>query len=65
MSLLVFFLILGLPVAALLAWAFEITPEGLKRDGGMSYLPTDFHFDLLHGDPRYEALVARMGLASD
>lgn len=28
----VVFLILGLPVALFLAWAFELTPEGIKRD---------------------------------
>ncbi len=38
-----FVLILGFPVAIILAWAFELTPEGLKRDtvwtGGDSVLP--------------------------
>lgn len=32
-SLLAFFLILGFPIAMFFAWAFELTPEGLKRDG--------------------------------
>jgi hypothetical protein len=27
-----FLLILGFPVALIFAWAFELTPEGLKRD---------------------------------
>jgi hypothetical protein len=31
-KLLVVFLALGLPVALILAWAFELTPEGIKRD---------------------------------
>lgn len=31
-KLLLVFLVLGLPVAAFLAWAFELTPEGIKRD---------------------------------
>lgn len=31
-SLLVFFLALGFPVALLFAWAFELTPDGLKRE---------------------------------
>jgi hypothetical protein len=26
------FLALGLPIALFLAWAFELTPEGVKRD---------------------------------
>lgn len=30
MQVFVFFLILGFPVAVLLAWAFELTPEGIK-----------------------------------
>ena len=29
---LVVILLIGLPIAAVLAWAYEITPEGLKRD---------------------------------
>ena len=33
-SLLAFFLILGFPIAIFFAWAFELTPEGLKRDEG-------------------------------
>ena len=31
-SLLAFFLILGFPIAVFFAWAFEMTPEGLKRE---------------------------------
>ncbi len=30
-SLVVFLLLIGLPIALLLAWAFEITPEGIKK----------------------------------
>jgi RNA polymerase sigma factor (sigma-70 family) len=30
--LVVLFLIIGFPVALMLAWAFELTPEGIKRD---------------------------------
>jgi hypothetical protein len=30
--LLIAFLLLGLPIALLLAWAFELTPEGVKRE---------------------------------
>jgi hypothetical protein len=29
-----FLLILGFPVALFFAWAFELTPEGLRRDTG-------------------------------
>ena len=31
-KLLIVFLTLGLPAAIFLAWAFELTPEGVKRD---------------------------------
>ena len=31
-KLLIAFIALGLPIALLLAWAFELTPEGLKRE---------------------------------
>jgi len=31
-SMLAFFLILGFPVAMVFAWAFEMTPEGLKKE---------------------------------
>jgi hypothetical protein len=31
-KLLIAFLVLGFPVALILAWAFELTPEGVKRD---------------------------------
>jgi adenylate cyclase len=31
-TVLAFFLILGLPIALIFAWAYELTPEGLKKD---------------------------------
>ncbi len=34
-----FLMILGLPLAMVLAWAFEITPEGVKRDTGVDAPP--------------------------
>jgi TolB-like protein/Tfp pilus assembly protein PilF len=34
-SLLAFFLILGFPLAMFFAWAFELTPEGIKKDKGV------------------------------
>ena len=30
-TMLVAFLILGFPIAVILAWAYEVTPEGIKR----------------------------------
>jgi len=32
LSTLAFFIILGFPLAVIFAWAFEMTPEGLKRE---------------------------------
>ena len=32
-------LAIGFPIAMVLAWAFEITPEGVKRDTGVDALP--------------------------
>jgi hypothetical protein len=34
MQVLVVLLLLGLPVAAVLAWAFEVTPDGVRRATG-------------------------------
>ena len=31
-TVLAFFLILGLPIALIFAWAYELTPEGLKKE---------------------------------
>src|ERR1700760_4747548 len=36
MKVVVAFLILGFPVALLFSWAFEITPEGIKRESEIS-----------------------------
>src|SRR5213592_3340037 len=37
--LVVLLLVIGFPVAMILAWAFELTPEGLKRTGFADELP--------------------------
>ncbi|MCZ6560886.1 MAG: tetratricopeptide repeat protein [Gammaproteobacteria bacterium] len=34
-----FFVILGFPLAVILAWAFDITPQGIKRDSGSGLAP--------------------------
>jgi TolB-like protein len=36
-----FFVILGFPLALILAWAFELTPEGIKRDTGVGEAPAE------------------------
>ena len=38
-QLLVVFIVMGLPVALVLAWAFEITPEGIKRTETADAMP--------------------------
>ncbi len=35
MQVFTFFVILGFPLAVILAWAFELTPDGIKRDTGI------------------------------
>ena len=35
--LVVLLLILGFPVALILSWAFELTPEGVKRESEMAH----------------------------
>src|SRR5262245_62627623 len=37
--LVVLFLIIGFPIALIIAWAFELTPEGLKRTESADELP--------------------------
>jgi len=39
-KLLIVFLALGLPVALVLAWAFELTPEGVKRESDIDHSET-------------------------
>lgn len=39
MQVLVFVLVLGLPVALVLAWAFELTPEGVRSQGDIDQSP--------------------------
>jgi hypothetical protein len=42
-KLLIAFLAIGLPIALLLAWAFELTPEGLKRETDVDRSGTASH----------------------
>ena len=37
--LIVFLIVIGFPIALILAWAFEITPEGLKRTEEADAMP--------------------------
>jgi len=37
MPLLIVFLLLGFPVAVILAWAFDITPEGVRSPTGLGW----------------------------
>lgn len=36
MRLVIFLLLLGFPIAMILAWAYELTPEGIKRTEGIA-----------------------------
>ena len=41
--------VLGFPVALIIAWAFEMTPDGLKRDDDVApddYIPSGAHASL-------------------
>src|SRR6187399_3182984 len=42
-QLLVLLIVLGLPIALGLAWAFELTPEGLKRTEEVDYAAAAAH----------------------
>ena len=42
-KLLIVFLALGLPIALILAWAFELTPEGVKREKDIDRSQTTTH----------------------
>ena len=35
------FFILGFPIAVILAWAYDVTPEGIKSDSGRHTAPVD------------------------
>ena len=41
-SLVAFLLILGFPVALILSWAYELTPEGIERTGAQNGMDTRF-----------------------
>jgi len=56
MKVLIVFLVLGLPVALFLAWAFELTPDGVKRARD---LPPD-----MPKDPRSGRLLNRVTIAT-
>lgn len=60
-SALAFFLILGLPVALVLAWAFELTPDGIRREG-----TADENAGDARGSNRrfYASMLALLGLVS-
>jgi hypothetical protein len=70
--LVVLLLIIGFPVAVILAWAFELTPEGIKReeniDLGSSITrktgrKTDRLWDPSPSDPGFEKLCDQKGIA--
>jgi hypothetical protein len=46
--------LLGFPIALVVAWAFEMTPEGMERTENM--------LRGLHHDPRYHSFLVKMRL---
>lgn len=56
----VFLLLLGFPVAVVLAWAFEITPEGIKKTDRVSAEASITH---LTGRKLNYAVIGMLGLA--
>ncbi len=41
LTLLIVVVLLGFPIALVLAWAFEVTPEGVRKDSAAGSLPTE------------------------
>jgi len=51
--LLIAFLMIGLPIALLLAWAFELTPEGVKREADVDRSGDETH----RADRRFDWII--------
>ncbi len=62
-----FLIVLGFPIALILAWAFELTPEGIKReadvDRNILSMKTNPGYDFIRDDPRFVALLQKVGLS--
>src|SRR5947209_13571381 len=58
--LVVLLLILGFPVALILSWAFEITPEGIKRESEVEAAKSITH----HTGRKIVALTIVLGVAA-
>src|SRR5207245_1354653 len=58
--LVVLLLILGFPVALILSWAFEITPEGIKRESEIEHDKSITH----HTGRKIVALTIVLGVAA-
>jgi len=59
-TMLVAFLILGFPIAVILAWAYEVTPEGIKRT---SAVDTNESITRLTGRKINHSIIAALALA--
>ncbi len=60
MRTLILFLLLGLPIALFLSWAYELTPEGVKRADD---LPEDMPKDPRAGKRLNAAIIAGLAIA--
>ena len=70
MKVVVFLVVLGFPATLIFSWAFEITPEGIKRESEVEQGKSIAHhtgplLDPLRSDPRLEALAEKIILARD
>ncbi len=81
LTLVVVLAILGFPLAVGLAWAFDVTPQGIERTSererpfpsalptstppGGSEAPAGSGYDPLREDARWEPLLARAGFPED
>src|SRR3979490_2253655 len=56
--LVVLVLVIGFPIALLLAWAFELTPQGIKREESAAETPANQRPGSIYGPWVYVVLVS-------
>jgi hypothetical protein len=66
MRIFIIVIVLGFPVALVLSWAFEITPEGIKLESEVLanqscwYIKIDQIYDSVRNEPRFQALITKI-----